>query len=128
MDKNLTKAQLLGQLKTAKIMVAITSISLVLTLLMMPLAFLEITWIPFVIFAFIYALVSFIATYMYTPLGGFFSYTYNSEAEGGAGCITVPLYLFVYPIVCFVSCFCFVGLIAALIKISKTSSELASLK
>lgn len=115
------------QLKEKQIFLAVIIISLVLTIAFLPLAIAEDVWPPFVIFLIIYAGASMIATCSYTSIGHFFNWSLPT-GSGNAGCILVPLYLFIYPIIGFISCFGFVGLIALVGKMSKISAEITSLE
>lgn len=113
--------------KNKKIFLAVIIISLVLTIAFLPLAIAEEVWPPFVVFLGIYAGSSFIAACTYTSIGHFFNYSLPVDS-GNSGCILFPLYLFIYPAICFVSCFGFIGLISLVGKMSKISAEIALLE
>lgn len=91
-----------------------------LALMMISMAFVEETPAFFIIFLIIYMGSSMIATCTYTPIGNFFNYGIPKEDAGNIGCIIAPLYIIVFPIIGFVSCF--IGpfvLIAKIINASK---------
>ena len=116
--------ELRNDLFMKKIHLSIIITSFVLMFISIYIVILTGVYVPFVICLIIYMLSSFISTTKYTSLSRFFDW---SSTPGTNGCITVPLYMIVYPIVSIISCFYGAFPLISQIKIvSKTIKELES--
>lgn len=112
-------AQVNRKLKTLGIWLAVLAGSFCLLFVFMPLAFSG-TAEPFLIFLIVYGIASVGATMKFSTLGKFFNWSLPL-GSGNSGCLLVPLYMFVYPVMGMISLVA--GPIILLIEISKVLTE-----